>query len=121
MVIAWGDVGANASASGGMALPLGVSPREGPFSWDPFPPSGSAKSLESPWGLWEGLSKVPDSPLGSLGRLSKSLYLTVFSEKRSFRRGETISKPSGGGTGKSRTKPLNHQLGDVRLKVLSMS
>jgi GH24 family phage-related lysozyme (muramidase) len=30
-------------------------------------------------------------------------------------------KPSGGGTGKSRTKPLNHQLGDVRLKVLSMS
>jgi hypothetical protein len=32
-----------------------------------------------------------------------------------------IRKPSGGGTGKSRTKPLNHQLGDVRLKVLSMS
>ena len=32
-----------------------------------------------------------------------------------------LSKPSGGGTGKSRTKPLNHQLGDVRLKVLSMS
>ena len=30
-------------------------------------------------------------------------------------------KPSGGGTVKSRTKPLNHQLGDVRLKVLSMS
>jgi hypothetical protein len=34
---------------------------------------------------------------------------------------QIICKPSGGGTGKSRTKPLNHQLGDVRLKVLSMS
>jgi hypothetical protein len=35
--------------------------------------------------------------------------------------GLILCKPSGGGTGKSRTKPLNHQLGDVRLKVLSMS
>ena len=32
-----------------------------------------------------------------------------------------VCKPSGGGTGKSRTKPMNHQLGDVRFKVLSMA
>ncbi len=30
------------------------------------------------------------------------------------------SKPSGGVTGKSRTKPLNRQLGDVRLRMLPM-
>jgi len=37
------------------------------------------------------------------------------------KRAKKKRKPSGGRTGKSRSKRLNHQLGDVRLRVLWMS
>jgi len=66
--------------------------------------------------LFDHLSKIPGK--------SSYIAITELIEEHpvpEYRNHFKKRKPSGGGTGKSRTKPLNHQLGDVRLKVLSMS